>query len=360
VTTVLALQASAGNAAVGRVLQRMSFARFSRFGPLSNWGSYSKDENDLLKAEGDLARYLTALEPWAASDEAITRELATFARIQKGTVAQAQYRATSQEMTAIEDRIRVRRAALLSENPDREPEDPVFHNHHPDALVGEIEQFLGRKGLDPSAFRITVPVGGENAPLEEERAAARSDAELERQFETTLQARMQLFHAKIASEGELLWVYTTEGILGIGSKDENKHSVVGAGTDVWAAGTVRLKISEAETYYGRYRTAQQKIELFKDMIAKTEVDDTLDATAKKRKIRELEENMTFQKGDAAEAEQAFKDRGFKPEEAGRAEKTVIVDFDSGHYTPSKAWRRAAAAWRSVGYKVEFNPFGRTA
>jgi hypothetical protein len=360
VDAVLALQASAGNAAVTRQLQRMSFARFSSWGPLSNWGSYSKEETELLRRETELARFLATLEPWAASDAAIMRELTTFSGVQKGTIAEPQYKDASQGMSGIEDRVRVRRAALLNENPNRGGEAPVFKNHHPDALVGEIEQFLGRRGIDASAFLLNVPIPGENDAFEAERAHAKSDADLEREFETALQQRVAQFHAKIASEGELLWVYSIEGILGIGSKDENKHSVVGRGSDVWAAGTVRLKIDEGETHFGRYRTAQQKIGFFTEMIAKLEQDTTIDESKRKHQIMEFKANLAYQSGDADQAKAEYEKLGFDPEQAGKAAKTVIVDFDSGHYTPSKAWARAAWAWRNLGYKVEFNPHGRTA
>jgi len=36
----------------------------------------------------------------------------------------------------------------------------------------------------------------------------------------------------------------------------------------------------------------------------------------------------------------------------------VLDFDSGHYTPSEAWRRTVSAWNQLGYTVEFNPLGR--
>jgi hypothetical protein len=60
----------------------------------------------------------------------------------------------------------------------------------------------------------------------------------------------------------LLWVYSTDGLLSLGNNDENKHAVVGAGADVCAAGTVRVKLTEAEATFGRYLSDQQKVEFY--------------------------------------------------------------------------------------------------
>jgi len=36
------------------------------------------------------------------------------------------------------------------------------------------------------------------------------------------------------------------------------------------------------------------------------------------------------------------------------EKTVVLDFDSGHYAPREAWKAATSAWNEAGYKVEWS------
>ena len=82
-------------------------------------------------------------------------------------------------MKQLERQLKERRAALLNENPNRVANDPQFVNHHPEALTGEIQQFLGRKRIDPSAFRVSVPVPGEHGPTAQAFQAAKQDKELE-------------------------------------------------------------------------------------------------------------------------------------------------------------------------------------
>jgi hypothetical protein len=78
-------------------------------------------------------------------------------------------------------------------------------------------------------------------------------------------------------------------------------------------------------------------------------------------VRELHDNRAYYEQQALTDKADYEALGFRPEEdAAKIGKTVVVDFDSGHYTPSEAWRRTASAWRKLGYTVEFNPEGRTA
>jgi len=157
--SVLALQAGAGNAAVARhlagarVIQRMTFARFSTLGPLSNWGWYSDEENALLKEETELGTTISGLEAWAAADGQIQGLLAQFVALQQSHVAEAQYKQVSATMKQLERQLKERRAALLNENPNRVANDPQFVNHHPEALTGEIQQLQAPKVCSASAAR---------------------------------------------------------------------------------------------------------------------------------------------------------------------------------------------------------------
>ena len=69
---VLALQRQAGNHAVARMLaapqlSRMSFTRFQTYGVLSNWGSYTADEQRLLDLEEQMTELLATIKPWMAA-----------------------------------------------------------------------------------------------------------------------------------------------------------------------------------------------------------------------------------------------------------------------------------------------------
>ena len=367
--------AAVGNAAIARlasgggVLQRMQFARFQGLGRLTNWW-YDDKETALLKGEADLAAYIANLEGWATADATMQSHLANFALLQGGTFPTSRYGAITAGMKQLQSEMRQRRAELLNENPSRVNDDPTFANHLPDALVGEIQQFLGRGLIDKSAFRLVVPVPGEHTLLADAQlpdealkpglAPSMSDEDLEAGLAASIAERMTTLQEKLSSEGDMLWTYSTDGLLSIGSSAESKHPVVGAGADVWAAGTVRLKITEGETTFGRYRSHIEKIERFRDMEKAAAADPSLTDDKRQRDLRDLRENRVLYEGEAVRDKAAYEKLGFDPDHAAGIGKTVVIDFDSGHYAPTEAWRRAASAWQKLGYKVEFNAEGRTA
>jgi hypothetical protein len=365
-----ALQATIGNAAVARVmagpraLQRMKFERFERYGFATNWGSYNNDENNLLKAEAALATYIKGLETWATADNQIKALLADFVALEQSTMSQSQYNATGTRIKRLERELHERRAALLNENPSRtQAPDPTFTNKDPKALVGEIQQFLGRLGLERKqerdrgvpveSFRIVIPVPGEHQATQHAIAESASDEALEGALLRSITERRARLQEKLESYGTMNWTYSTDGLLSVGSTQESKHPVVGAGADVWAAGTVKLKRTEGENVFLSYKVNLEKAKGYEEQIK------TL--AAKDPRLTDLRIAKRTYEAMAEHDKEAYERLGFDPDrDVVNLNKTVEVDFDSGHYQPSEAWRRSASAWRSLGYNVEWNPLGRTA
>jgi hypothetical protein len=305
--------------------------------------------------------------------------LQDFVVLQQSAVSAQPYVSTLKGTEGIDRGLRERRAALLNENPARrEDGDPTFVNHQPAALVGEIQQWLGKVKLEKeeehkkgtpapelsariTAFRIVIPVPGEHDRFKAPPPGhpARDPLWL-KALEASIGERMTRLREKLESYGEMNWTYSTDGLLSAGSKEDSKHPVVGAGADVWAAGTVRLKISEGETLWRRWKSGMEKAEGYRQQAAAVKADTSLTEKERGVKLKDLEISEKTYLEDAGLNKEAYEAAGYAPEAQATTKKTVVVDFDSGHYTPSEAWRRTSYAWRKLGYNVEYNPIGRTA
>jgi hypothetical protein len=288
----------------------MKFKRFSTWGPLSNWGYYDAHEQKLLDLELEITKIIKDNE-WMVEPASVKPIIQEFLKLQAADAVEAS------EMAGIEYKLREIKKTLT----ELLAKSPTFPNHHPDALVGEIQTHLAhRKQARFSGF--SARVIHYQADLRNHRAAN--------------------FHAMLGTGQRVLWTLDVDGYLSIGDPLGNKHSVIAVGHTVKGAGTAQLKIDpKADAYFA-----------MKDQYARAsgfEVEAKL--TTDKAKAALLLENAKVLRGMGDEYKQAI--GSWTP--PANAEKTVVLDFDSGHYAPREAWRESTKAWNTAGYKVVWSP-----
>jgi hypothetical protein len=106
---IRAAQRAAGNQAVVRALlgagggcqvQRMTFSRFTRLGPVTNWGWYNDQERELLDLEKSVKDRLAAVE--AKRDERSAKQVETlkaeFTKLSSGNYAADKYEEVGQQL----------------------------------------------------------------------------------------------------------------------------------------------------------------------------------------------------------------------------------------------------------------------
>jgi len=142
----------------------------------------------------------------------------------------------------------------------------------------------------------------------------------------TYQRDPEKFQRRVLSGQRFLWAYDIFGRLSIGSPTNNKHAIVANGEDVFAAGIGRLKISPAEENYLAYQHLEWKAEQLRKQGHTDERANPYIAMARARKVP-------------------------RPPQLGKGD-VVVLDFDSGHYHPSDAWRKTKIAWAQAGFFVE--------
>jgi hypothetical protein len=381
----------------------MRFARFSRFGLLSNWGEHSELEDRLLTQEQAVADAIAKLEPWATDDSVIQGLLRCFRDVTQKPITEPEYADAARTLSALPKQFASRRAEILNETGRALPSKPTFRNHLPEALLGEVQNFLVAQEAERGKVRRRVVEQGtsrkgkekegegeeiaeqereEDAPLGRTfRISAASpelrervllqgggDAHLTEMLERSLDASAERLTAQIRTGALLIWVFTVDGRLTVGAGNETKHSVLAGGADVWAAGRVQLKIDEALDSYHSWR------QMLDDAAAYAESSDSEVALgaaayyAMADEIRSEHEGAWKSAGfglDRSQTHDAKNDETGKEEQLieqtdENAREVVVVDFDSGHYQPTKAWQQTIHVWESLGYQVEFDPSGRTA
>lgn len=179
------------------------------------------------------------------------------------------------------------------------PPPPVFPNKQPQNLENEIRRYLNNwkatKGKDNEAFIISFATDNNN------------------------------FRTKILTGQKFLWTYDTDGFLSIGSTEMNQHSVVGAGKDVYSAGTGQLVMSpEMESYLSFCYLVNVKA---REYFNQREYEIAADFILSAKEFRST------------------------PPAGGEANDTVELDFESGHYAPIDAWKKTYEAWSATGFKV---------
>lgn len=138
------------------------------------------------------------------------------------------------------------------------------------------------------------------------------------------------FKALVMSGEQFLWTVDTDGDLVIGTAHPAvKHCIVAGDEDVFAAGMGQLELTPDEDRWNSYKNFKHKA----DVLVQQGILDPGN-----NPYIELARNM---------------EPITKPPER-MASLTVVLDFDSGHYAPSGAWRKTCEAWEAAGYTVKKN------
>jgi len=82
-------------------VQPLSFARFSKYGFLSNWGKYSPTENRLLGLLTEVSDFYTGLHRHVKARREVISLKLRLDRVERSTVAETQYNATKEELNRI-------------------------------------------------------------------------------------------------------------------------------------------------------------------------------------------------------------------------------------------------------------------
>lgn len=303
----------------------MRFSRFSSLGFLTNWGWYSPKEKELLELETEIARQLTA-NPQIIGVGRMVSLVPEFLALQNNqSVDVADYGAIEIKLKTLRDNIN---GLIKSTN-------PVFRNHQPDALVGEIRTHLAmRTNARAGRARRTTAIIVHFNPNFPKTHQGQQDP------------RLGQFRELIATGQKFLWAYGVDDILSIGDPNSNKHSVVAVGKDVYGAGIVQLKLDpRTDQYMAMMDQDARAAEMEKNARQFPETDSTrkllLENAGELRKMADFERKALS---------------GWVPPQ--HASEVVELDFDSGHYSPRAAWVKAEEAWGLAGYRVEWSTTSR--
>lgn len=134
----------------------------------------------------------------------------------------------------------------------------------------------------------------------------------------------------IRSGSRFLWSIDTDGDLCIGTPHSAvKHCIVAGDEDVFAAGMGQLELTAEEDRWLAYQELMSKAQ-----------------PLERRGITDRANNPYLH--DARDMGTVHQP---PPRNAGL---TVLLDFDSGHYAPSNAWRRTFEVWEAAGFTVKKN------
>jgi len=302
----------------------MDFERFTRRLFPASRGSYTKDELALLQKEAEVSRAFRDSEKFVKKETGTLQLFLKFMDLRLNTrIKTEEIPAIDRELKDILADLKEERLKTLDNLGPKAPSAPAsFQNHHPDALVGEIRTYLAtRKNqkYDPdplqSGFVIHLNLANGN--------------------------NKESFGKVIMSGAKVLWTLDVEHILSIGDPRSAKHSVVAVGKDVKAAGIAQLKIDEKEDMYRTVESYKKRVIEYQQALQKAEKElDKQDILANIEEMERSIEDLQTSLGQ------------WTPKQD--AEPIVILDFDSGHYTPSKAWGDAVQGWNDAGFKVEWS------
>lgn len=299
----------------------MRFARFSWCGALSNWGWYSTQEKALLAKEEEVGKYLASLEDFIRSRQTVKNLLHEFQIIQyRSDVNESEYSTLQVKLEHLTQQVKQIRLEVLNQGGEIVPDSKLtFPNHKSSALIGEIRSFLARQ---------------------KQNRLQRKDP-LTSSFVIHYNDRTKEAFESVMNKGfKVLYTVDVEDIISIGSGEHTKHSVVAVGKTCKAAGTAQLEIDDRTDMYKTMKEReQQALDLQK------QIDEEVDPKG------ELQENLDYYKKQAKEI--SVKLKGYVPPVLET--RTVLLDFDSGHYMPSKAWKEAMVAWKNAGYIPKWNP-----
>jgi hypothetical protein len=305
----------------------VQFDRFTSWGFLTNWGSYSQAENELLKKELDVANYIASLEAFMTNDDQAKALVKQFKKIAGNeSVKASEMVQIGRDLDQLQQKLKLRRVHLLNANgPNIPVSHRVFKNHQPNALVGEIRSYLHFRTMNR----------GKGDPLK---------AGFVIHYQADLRNHgAKNFHGIIATGSKVNWALDVEGYLSIGDPVSTKHSVVAVGKDVIGAGTAQLKMDDRKDKYLAAREFRDKASGYMEEFKKTG----------ERMYKETAENYL-----ATVKQWEDELNGWVPKKDEDEEKSIVLDFDSGHYAPSGAWKKVALAWKGAGYKVEWSDKAR--
>jgi hypothetical protein len=139
------------------------------------------------------------------------------------------------------------------------------------------------------------------------------------------------FNDKLEMKRKFLWTIDTDGILSIGSPQHNFHAVVAAFADVFAAGTGAMETSKEEDAF----FLNLELERLYQQVKESGVEDKF--------------NHYYPPPSS---------QGLLKKPEVKPTRRVILDFDSGHYHPSKCWAVTEQIWGRAGYVAVKSTTGR--
>lgn len=301
----------------------MRFDRFTKWGFVTNWGWYSPVEKGLLAKEDEVGKLLASLEDFIRAKAPVKWLLTRFSQVQNNNaVKESQYGALEVELDGMIKEAKEIRLNVLNRGGDDIPDAPkTFPNHHPTALIGEIRTFLeyrmnNRAKPDPLHAGFVIHWN---------------------------QSTKAEFDKVIGTGAKVLYALDVDNILSIGDPRSTKHSVVAVGKTCKAAGTAQLDIDDRTDMYKSMQDYQQRADNLKITLR-----DKGDAKG------ELAANIDYLQQQAKELD--IKLQGYIPPPITTL--GVLIDFDSGHYAPSEAWKEAMGAWKGAGYTAKWSPTSR--
>jgi len=157
-----------------------------------------------------------------------------------------------------------------------------------------------------------------------------------------------------------LYAITTTHDVCIGEAEMwNKHALVGQGKNVLAAGHVKYMHTDAEKNHGHYLETQRQMPGLEQKIKELEEQTPAAEKAERKykdKLASLNENYEYHKSNLEECIEQGWD---KPPAAGtKAEYSIKLNLDSGHYHPKRienAWSASLPVWRRCGFAPFIDP-----
>lgn len=305
----------------------MQFHRFTQLGCLSNWGWYSPQEKQLLSQEVAVGKAISELEPFIRTSPSLQIHLNEFHAIQTNMSVRVQeYATVGQDLDRLAKAIVTARLNILNADGDDIPASAgAFLNHHPEALIGEIQSFLEYQHAQRQAGRVDPFEVGFRIKYQQDPA----------EFDEIMEAG-----------GKVLYTVSIDDILTIGDPRSTKHSVVAAGVDCKAAGIAQLDIDEKTDVYRAAQDYLQQVQVLDQRMLGLSPDS--------HAWKEFKENRDVKQEGADELLAGLAGWVPPPQQTRR----VLINFDSGHYTPHSAWKEAMAAWRAAGYEPRWSPDSR--
>lgn len=278
----------------------------------------------MLATELKVGQYLASLEDFIRRKQLVKNLIHEFQMIQnRNDVKESEYSALQVKLDSLAEQAKKIRLEVLSRGGSDVPDAPkTFPNHQPAALIGEIRSFLehrkqNRHKQDPFSSGFVI------------------------HYHTTTAGA---FKEIVNTGSKVLYTVDVDGILSIGDPKSTKHSVVAVGKECKAAGIAQLEIDDRRDLYEGMRDYERKaLEMQKQLNEKG--DD---------KEGSLKANIAYCMQQANE--RSIQLAGWTPPVQNI--NTVLIDFDSGHYSPRQAWKEALQAWRTVGYTAKWNANSR--